>query len=128
MGTEYIDQLVRWSVGVALVVAGVCWALIDITWASGVVAGAIWAALNLYVVRFLVVRLMRPEARERSVPEMGGIAAGVLFKFPLLYLIGFWLLRTDWFRIEALVAGFSVPCAVAFVEALRRVFVDTHSS
>jgi hypothetical protein len=87
-------------------------------WAAGVVAGSLWALANLYGVRFLLVRWLRPGADRRRSPATIGLTVGLMVKFPVLYGIGYLMLRSDWFRVEGLMIGFVVPFAVCFVDAL----------
>jgi hypothetical protein len=124
MGTDYVKRLALWSALVGVGIAVLCALLRQWTWAAGVAAGALWAIANLYMVQFLVVRYIRPEAEKKHDPKVSDLAVGLLFKFPLLYGIGFWLLQSSWFRIEALVLGFIVPFGVAFADALRRVAME----
>jgi hypothetical protein len=81
-----------------------------------VVAGALWALANLILVRFLVIRWLRPDAERRG-PGLG-LWLGLLVKFPLLYGLGYLLLAVGRFRPEALVIGFVLPFVAAFVDAL----------
>ena len=78
--------------------------------------GALWALANLVLVRFLVVRWIRPEPHPAG-PGLG-FWLGVLVKFPLLYGIGYLLLASGQFRPEALVIGFVLPFVAAFADAL----------
>ena len=80
------------------------------------VLGALWALANLVLVRFLVVRWLRPEPNHGG-PGLG-FWLGALVKFPLLYGAGYLLLATGQFRIEALVIGFILPFVAAFIAAL----------
>lgn len=86
-------------------------------WGAGVIAGDLWAIGNLYCMRFVLVRWLRPghePARFASV----GLWVGLLVKFPLLYGLGYLMLSSGWFRTEGLVLGFVVPFGVAFADAL----------
>jgi len=128
MGIEHIGRLARWSLGVGLAGALIPLCLGATTWAAGVGVGTLWGVANLYVLRFLIVRWIRPRADKQRDPRLGGLAFGLLVKFPLLYGIGYLLLRSPWFRVEALVIGFIVPFAVAFVDALCRVAADQRAA
>jgi hypothetical protein len=124
MGTEHIGRLARLSLGAGSVGIIIALLLEAPTWAAGIGVGTLWGVANLLVLRFLIVRWIRPRDEKRRDPRLGGVAVGLLLKFPILYGVGYLLLRSDWFRIEALVIGFIVPFAVAFVDALGRVLAD----
>ena len=86
-------------------------------WGSGVIAGDLWAIANLYCVRFVLVHGLRP-AGEPAGNAHFWMWFGLLVKFPLLYGLGFLMLKSGWFRTEGLMIGFIVPFAVAFADAL----------
>jgi tellurite resistance protein TehA-like permease len=98
------------------------WFAGGIAWGGGVVAGAYWALANLALVRFLVVRWLRTD-RPRGGPQLG-LVIGLLVKFPLLYLLGYLMLASGRFRIEALVIGFTLPFVAALIDALAASAAD----
>jgi hypothetical protein len=87
------------------------------SWGAGVIAGDLWAIANLYCVRFVLVRWLRPTGEAAGSASLG-LWIGALVKFPVLYGLGYLMLRSGWFRTEGLVLGFIVPFAVAFADAL----------
>jgi hypothetical protein len=118
VGQGYLAKIVRGSVagslaiGLGFLVAGLP------RWAVAVVAGNLWSLANLYGLRFLLVRWLRPGAERRRDPATVGLTIGLLVKFPILYGVGYLMLRSEWFRIEGLMLGFVVPFAACFLDAL----------
>lgn len=120
MGLEYLRRIAVGSAGIGLL-AAVVFAVAGMPrWAAGVVAGDLWSLANLYGVRMLVVRWIRPGMTNRHPPAEWRFALALLLKFPFLYGIGFLMLQSGWFQIEGLVLGFVLPFAVTFVDALGR--------
>jgi hypothetical protein len=99
-----------------VILGAVGWFAGGLAWGGGVVAGAYWALANLALVRFLVVRWLRNDRRQQ--PPGPGLLVALVLKFPLLYGIGYLLLASGRLRVEALVIGFTLPFAAAFVQAL----------
>jgi hypothetical protein len=120
MGTEHIGRLALLSLCVGLIGASIPLSMQAPTWAAGIVAGMLWGVANLLVLRFLIVRWIRPRDERRRDPRPIELILGLLVKVPVLYGTGYLLLRSDWFRVEALVIGFIVPFGVAFVDAVVR--------
>ncbi len=119
MGLDYLTRIARASVAVGLLIALVFAATGMRRWGMGVIGGSLWCLANLYGVRMLIVRWIRPGMTRRP-PVEWGVALALLVKFPLLYGIGYLILRSGWFRIEGLMIGFVVPFAATFVDALLR--------
>lgn len=128
METEHIGRLARMSVAAGLLAAFIPFLFGAMDWAAGVAAGAIWGAANLVVLRFLIVRLLRPSDERRRQRQLGGVVLGLVIKIPLLYGMGYCLLRSSLFRVEGLGIGFTVLLAVAFADALRRVLADQRAA
>lgn len=120
VGLEYLGRIMRASAAIGVLIALAFIAAGMRTWAAGVMAGDLWSLANLYGVRMLVVRWIRPGIDSGRPRADGGFALALLVKFPLLYGIGYLMLRSGWFRIEGLVLGFVLPFAVSFVDALGR--------
>jgi hypothetical protein len=128
VGLEYLGKITRASANAGLLLALLFAAASMPRWGAGVVAGDLWAIANLYGVRFLIVRWIRPAADRRREPARWTIAAGLLIKFPLLYGLGYLMLKSGWFRIEGLVLGFLLPFAASFVDALGRFAAERRQS
>jgi hypothetical protein len=120
VGLEYLRKITRASAGAGFLLALAFAGAGMPRWGAGVLAGDLWAIANLLGVRFLVVRWIRPPADRRLRPAGWALTAGLLIKFPLLYGLGFFMLKSGWFRIEGLMLGFVLPFAVSFVDALGR--------
>lgn len=120
MGPEFLGRIARGSAAGGIAVALAFAAAGRFRWGLGVAAGDLWAIANLYVVRFVVVRLLRPAAERQQPGGTWALISGLTLKFPLLYGAGYLMLVSGWFRTEGLVIGFVVPFAACFVDALRQ--------
>jgi hypothetical protein len=119
-GTGYVRKIALASIGSGLVLAIVLLGLGFGNWGAGVLAGDLWAVGNLYCVRFVLQRVLVTEDERRAHPSPFGLLFGLSVKFPLLYGLGYLMLRSGWFRTEGLVIGLIVPFAVAFADALAQ--------
>jgi hypothetical protein len=94
VGPEYLGRIARGSavggIGIALafVVCG------RFRWGLGVAAGDLWAIANLYVVRYVVARLLRPAAERERAGGTLALILGLTLKFPLLYGAGYLMLTS----------------------------------
>ena len=84
----------------------------------GVLSGGVWSIINLIFLRHLVQAVIRPGGPDR-VRAFGLI----LFKFPLLYLAGYFLLTVEVFTALHLLVGFSAPLGVMVLKILGRVLL-----
>jgi len=112
----YLIRISRITLASTVALGALGWFAGGMAWGGGVVAGAYWALANLALVRFLIVRWLNGDRRRSGLGL--GFAIALAFKFPLLYGVGYLLLASGRFRVEALVIGFTVPFAAAFVHAL----------
>jgi hypothetical protein len=70
-------------------------------WASGFLVGAAWGFCNFYFL-FRLIKM----SFEAGTPKPK-IFRLLMIKFPVLYLAGFYILRTGFFPVLSIVAGFS---------------------
>jgi hypothetical protein len=125
MELDFIDRSLRTS-GIVLLVFlpfGVYYLGVFPTLA--VFSGGVWGILNLIFISALVRATLRPQGADRR--KAYGIA---LFKFPLLYAAGFFLLKVHGFEPLFLLIGFSSLFVVIVLKAVGRMVahVDDSSS
>jgi len=83
-----------------------------------VFSGGAWSLLNLWLLARLVKVSLRPEGADR-----GKTLAVALFKFPVLYAAGYFLLKIPQFDPLLLAVGFSSLFGIIVLKALGRMIV-----
>lgn len=115
MGIEFIHRVIKTSLVVSVILFVCVTFYYDFKFGSGILAGCGWSCLNLYFLTNLI-----KEALGAQKPKKTKIALIILVKFPLLYLLGYFLLRTDYFPVLSLLSGFTLIFVVIFLKALGR--------
>jgi hypothetical protein len=90
-------------------------------WALGFTLGALWSAANLLLLRELIVRWLTPGDR-----PWAPLLLLILAKFPLLYFVGYWILRQSHYPVTAPLLGFGLPLAVMVLKAAGRLWLGIH--
>ena len=88
-----------------------------------VFTGGVWGLFNLLFISALVRVTIRPG----GVDKVKAIGIG-LFKFPLLYVAGYFLLKAPIFDPMYLLIGFSSFLAVLVLKVLGRLITGTHDN
>jgi hypothetical protein len=81
-------------------------------------SGGVWGILNFVFISALVRTTIRSEGLDKH-----RTIALMLFKFPLLYVSGYFLLKVPQFDVLPLVAGFTTLFAVMTLKALGRLLL-----
>ncbi|UCF78509.1 MAG: hypothetical protein JSW03_10580 [Candidatus Eiseniibacteriota bacterium] len=119
MGLEFVTRIVKTTAIVSALTALFVATYFSPAWGGGVLLGATWNSLNLLLVAWLVRAVV---AAERAV--RGRIVALAAVKFPVLYGLGFLLLRSAVFPVGSLVTGFSLVLVVILLKALGAATVE----
>ncbi len=125
MGLEFIDRSLR-STGIVLLVFlpfGVYY--IGLYPTLAIFSGCIWSLFNLIFISAMVRATIRPEGANKM--KTIGLA---LFKFPVLYLSGYFLLKIQIFEPHFLVIGFTGLFGIIVLRAVGRLIsnVDDHTT
>ena len=80
-----------------------------------VLFGAIWGALNLLAIKFVITSLVTKQTRR----PMIGVAI-LIFKIPVLYGVGYLLVTWDYLSVGGLLWGFSGILITSLFNALSR--------
>ena len=121
MGLAFIDRSLR-TFGVVLLIFLPFGLYYMGTYpALAVFSGGVWGLLNLIFISKLVRVSLRPEGADR-----GKTLLVALFKFPVLYAAGYFLIQVPKFEPLMLVIGFSSLFAVIILRALSRVIIPTN--
>ena len=115
MGIEFIYRTIKTTLVLAVLVFVVVTIYFNFKTALGILVGAGCGCLNLYFLTNLIKEALSPEK-----PNKRKIALIALVKFPLLYLLGYFLLRLKYFSVVSLLSGFTLIFVVIFLKALGR--------
>ncbi len=121
MGLEFIDRSLRTSGVVLLIFLPFGIYYLGVYPALAVFSGGIWGMLNLIFISALVRATIRPGGADRG----KALAVG-LFKFPLLYLAGYFLLKIPQMEPLLLLIGFSSLFVVIVLKALGKLLTQAH--
>ncbi|MEE9552905.1 MAG: hypothetical protein V3W18_01305 [candidate division Zixibacteria bacterium] len=115
MNLKLVDRIIKSTLIAAAVLFPFLTFYTSINFGLSVLFGAIWGALNLFAIKFVITSLVTKQTRK---PMIG--AAVLIFKIPVLYGIGYLLVTWDYLSVGGLVWGFSGILITAFFNALSR--------
>ncbi|MFQ5510246.1 MAG: hypothetical protein ACE5EO_00200 [Candidatus Krumholzibacteriia bacterium] len=118
MGLEFLQRVRKTSIVTGLVVLPVVSAYVGLAAGVAWALGVTWSLVNVYVIGLLVRFAYTDGKKER-------LRAALLFvvKIPVLYLIGYLLLRSDRLPDPGLLAGFMWPLSVIVLKAFARLIL-----
>ncbi len=119
MGLEFITRVVKTSVIVSLIQLPFVAIYFDYRYGLGIVLGCLWGVVNLHFLRSVVVCYTNLSGRSKR-----QLLLLLLLKFPLLYLVGYLLLKWSLFPVLSLVVGFTLIFAVILLKALGRLLLS----
>jgi len=116
MGVEFIHRVIKTSL--VLAVLGFLFVTVyhSFRLGGGILAGAVWASLNLLFLTSLITEIFSPGKEVRK----GRVILIAVVKFPLLYAAGYVLLAVKYFPPESLLIGFTLLFVVMFLKAMGR--------
>ena len=115
MGIEFIHRTIKTTLILAALIFVVTTIYYDLKIGLGILVGAGWGCSNLYFLTNLIKEALSPEK-----PNKRKIALIASVKFPLLYLLGYLILRLKYFPVLSLLSGFTLIFVVLFLKALGR--------
>lgn len=118
MGLEFIYRTLR-TTGIVLLILFPFFIYYFGVWKSlALFSGGVWGMLNLWLITLTVRAAIRPEGvnKPRTI-------ALLLFKFPLLYVSGYFLLKISQFQPLWLLAGAFATVVIMILKALGRVLL-----
>jgi hypothetical protein len=113
VGIEFLQRVRRTSVVSGLICFAAITTYLGFPAGAGFVVGCGWSLLNLFFIGLLVKALLKKQSRMRLI-----VVAFV--KIPVLYGFGFLLMRTGYFPLTLMVAGFTWPFIIITLKALGR--------
>lgn len=119
MGLDFINRVAKTSIILALIQLPFVTIYVGWQMALAILLGCAWGAANLILIKFIIVGVLSTERKNKTnILILGAI------KFPLLYGIGYILIKVDYFPIIGLVIGFTVIFVVAFLKALSIYLIE----
>ena len=119
MGLDFINRIIRTSLILAALQYPFVALYVGWQMALGIMLGCAWGAVNLVFIKYIIVALITPnKASKRRIMILAAI------KFPLLYAIGYLLLKVGYFTPMSLLIGFTMIFLVTFLKALGRFLID----
>ena len=121
MGLTFIDRSLRTFGVVLLIFLPFGLYYFGVFPALAVFSGGIWGLLNLLFLSKLVRVSLRPEGADRKKTLLIAV-----FKFPVLYAAGYFLLIIPQFEPLLLAIGFSSMLGIIVLRALSRVVIKVN--
>jgi hypothetical protein len=118
MGLEFITRIIKTTAIVSLVASLCISYYFDWHFGLGFLIGSTWSLINLFFIRSLIKEVLSPEGVRKTM-----LAVLALLKFPLLYVAGYYLVKSEVFPIYSLMAGFSLVFVVIVLKVLGRLIL-----
>ncbi len=118
MGLEFLKRVQSATAVVGAVTFVLVAVYYDTSWALGILVGCGWGIANFWALTRVLTAVLTSDGVQR---KRAFIFAAI--KFPVLYLLGFLALRSDWFPPISLLAGFSLLFLVVLLKAAGRTFM-----
>ena len=113
MNGDFIKRSLRVSVVVTIILVPIISIYFGASITIGFMAGSAWNIINLFLLtKMLAMLIMAHEANKKW-----GILAGIM-KFPVLYGIGYIIIRYTNISLYGIMCGISVVLAVIMLKAL----------
>lgn len=118
MSLEFLKRIWKTTLVVGVIVFAFTAVYYDMMFGWGLLIGCLWGVANFMALTAVLTSFVTPGEvnRQRTL-----ILAAI--KFPVIYGIGYLILRTHWFEPTALLAGFSLLFMVTLLKALGRSYL-----
>ena len=118
MSLEFLNRIWKTTLVVGLVVFAFTAVYFDMRFAWGLLVGCLWGIANFIALTAVLTSFVTTGNVNRN-------RALVLatIKFPVIYGMGFLILRSEWFEPTALLVGFSLLFMVTLLKALGRSYL-----
>lgn len=115
MGLEFIDRVIKTTLVFAVLAAPFLMLYFGISLGLSFLIGALWGVLNLFAIKYIILSLVKPGKRRKTMGLMV-----LLFKIPVLYGLGYFLLKWDYLSVGGLLWGFSGILIISTLKAISR--------
>lgn len=118
MSLEFLKRIWKTTLVVGVIVFAFTAVYFDMKFAWGLLVGCVWGVANFVVLAAVLTAFVTPGEVNRN---RALILAAI--KFPVIYGVGYLILRSDWFEPTALLVGFSLLFMVTLLKALGRSYL-----
>jgi hypothetical protein len=118
MGLEFLHRVLRATSVVGILAFAFAAVYYNMNFAWGLLVGCAWGIGNFWALTWVITAVVRPGNVDR---RRALILAAI--KFPVLYVAGYFILRSGWFSPISLLTGFSVLFVVVVLKAAGRMFL-----
>ena len=118
MSLEFLNRIWKTTLVVGVVVFAFTAVYFDTTFALGLLVGCLWGVANFIALTAVLTSFVKPgEVNRKRALLLAAI------KFPVIYGIGYLILRAGWFEPTSLLVGFSLLFMVTLLKALGRSYL-----
>jgi len=118
MGLEFLQRVIRATAVVGVLAFAFVAVYFNANFALGLLVGCAWGIGNFWALTRVVTAVFTPGDVDR---RHALILAAV--KFPVLYVAGYFILKSGGFPVVSLLTGFSVLFVVVVLKAAGRMFL-----
>lgn len=122
MGIEFITRTLKTVGALSLLILIFGTSYYGFYPSLSVFTGMIWGMVNLYFLSLLVRSTLKPDG-----VEMKTALVLLLIKFPLLYITGYLMVTSDFFKPILLLVGFTMVLVVMVLKAVGRTILNLDS-
>ena len=115
MGLEFVGRIIRTSLVVGAIVLIFGSFYHDWNYSLGIFIGLLFSCANLWAIMWFVRRTITLEQRKTK-----SIVLIALVKFPVLYLVGYLILKSEIVPVASLLVGFSLVFVIIVLKVLGR--------
>ena len=116
MNLDFINRVIKTSLVLALLTFPFAAVYVSLSFGISIAFGCIWACANLFLIKFLITGILGDGPKRKYL-----IAAIVFIKFPLLYFLGFLLVKWSYLSVYGLLWGFSLILIVTVLKVVSRI-------
>ncbi len=126
MSLEFLKRIWKTTLVVGLVVFAFTAVYFEMQFAWGLLVGCLWGVANFVALIAVLTSFVTPRGAREVNRRRALILAAI--KFPVIYGIGYLILRSEWFEPVSLLVGFSLLFMVTLLKALGRSYLklDDH--
>jgi len=112
---KFIDRIIKSTLVAAAILFPFLYLYFSLSFGLSVLIGAIWGSLNLLAIKIIILSLVTKQSKNITL----GILV-LIFKIPVLYGAGYFLVTWDYLSVPGLLWGFSGIFITALLNALSR--------
>jgi len=115
MGLDFINRVIKTTLllGALIFIFGSYY--FDWVYSAGILAGVLWGCANLWFIRQFIINYITPGDRNSK-----KLVLFMAIKFPVLYGLGFLILKVGLFPVVSFVIGFSLIFMVILLKAVGK--------